>query len=191
MAPPSPESSTVFTQATAGERQSTVEAFPCLNSLNGGTCPYPSTHIPIGDSQSRAHICSQGKLGNVVPSWAATSQLEQYLMARKYWFWWTASYLCHTCKGYKPHINIVLLAQLCPTLCDPKDCSPPGSSVHEILQARILEWVAIPFPRGSSQLSDHTQVSCFAGRFFTIWATREAPIKHTYPLNYWPINKPQ
>ena len=44
----------------------------------------------------------------------------------------------------------VLVTQLCPTLCDPMDCSPPDSSVHRILQARILEWVAIPFSRGSS-----------------------------------------
>ena len=49
--------------------------------------------------------------------------------------------------------------QLCPTLCDPMDCSPPGSSVHGILQARILEWVAIPFSRGSSQARDQTCVS--------------------------------
>ena len=49
--------------------------------------------------------------------------------------------------------------QLCPTLCDPMDCSPPGSSVHEILQARILEWVAIPFCRGSSQPRDQMLVS--------------------------------
>ena len=54
------------------------------------------------------------------------------------------------------------------------DCSPPGSSVHEILQARILEWVAIPFSRGSSQPRDQTWVSCIVGRFITIWATREA-----------------
>ena len=45
----------------------------------------------------------------------------------------------------------VLVAQLCLTLCDPMDCSPPGSSVHGILQARILEWVVISFSRGSSQ----------------------------------------
>ena len=51
------------------------------------------------------------------------------------------------------------------------DCSPPGSSVHGILQARILEWVAIPF-WGSSQPRDRAWVSCIAGRFFTIWATR-------------------
>ena len=59
-------------------------------------------------------------------------------------------------------------------LCDPVDCSPPGSSVHEILQARILEWVAIPFSKGSFQPRDWTQVSYIAGRFFTIWVTREA-----------------
>ena len=68
----------------------------------------------------------------------------------------------------------VLASQSCLTLCDPRDCSPPGSSDHGILQARILEWVAIPFSRGSSWPRDQTQVSCIAGRFFTIWATREA-----------------
>ena len=61
--------------------------------------------------------------------------------------------------------------QWCPTLCDPIDHSPPGSSVHGILQARILEWTAIPFSRESSQTRDRTQVSCTACRFFTIWAT--------------------
>ena len=68
----------------------------------------------------------------------------------------------------------VLVAQSCLTLCNPMDCSPPGSSVHGILQARILELVAISLSRGSSQPKDQTQVSCIAGRFYTIWATREA-----------------
>ena len=63
--------------------------------------------------------------------------------------------------------------KLCLTLCDPMDCSLPGSSVYGILQARILEWVAVPFSRGSSQLKDQTQVSCIAGGFFTSWATRK------------------
>ena len=66
------------------------------------------------------------------------------------------------------------VVQLCPNLCDPVDCSPPGSSVHGISQARILEWVDIPFSRGSSQPRDRTQVSRIAGGFFTSWATREA-----------------
>ena len=65
----------------------------------------------------------------------------------------------------------VLVAQSCPTLCDPMDYSPPGSSVHRILQARILEWFAIPFSRGSSQPRDWNRVSCIAGRCFTSWAT--------------------
>ena len=66
------------------------------------------------------------------------------------------------------------VAPLCLTLCDPMDCSPPGSSVHGILQARILEWVAIPFSRVYSQPRDWTQVSCIGGGFFTVWVTREA-----------------
>ena len=57
----------------------------------------------------------------------------------------------------------------------PMDCSPPGSSVHGILQARTLEWVAMPSSRGSSQLRGQTQVSCTAG-FFTVWGTREAQV---------------
>ena len=64
--------------------------------------------------------------------------------------------------------------QSCPTLCDPMDCSPPGSPVHGILQERTLEWVSILSSMGSSQSRDQTQVSSTAGRFFTIWATREA-----------------
>ena len=69
---------------------------------------------------------------------------------------------------------LCLVAQSCLTLCNPMDCSLPGSSVHGILQARILEWVAIPSSRGSSQLRDWTQVSCVLGRYFTFWYTREA-----------------
>ena len=68
----------------------------------------------------------------------------------------------------------VLVAQSCQTLCDPMDCSLPGSSVHGILQARILKWVAISYSRGSSRPRDWTQVFHIAGRFFTVWATREA-----------------
>ena len=65
-------------------------------------------------------------------------------------------------------------AQSCLALCDPMDCSPPGSSLHGIFQAWILEWVAISFSRGSSPPRDHTRVSSIVGRRFTVWATREA-----------------
>ena len=70
------------------------------------------------------------------------------------------------------------VAQSCPTLCDPMDCSLPGSSVHGIFQARILEKVAIYFSRGSSWPRDWTQVSCIVGRRFTVWATREVPYNY-------------
>ena len=69
------------------------------------------------------------------------------------------------------------VAQSSPTLCNPMDCSLPGSSVHGIFQARVLEWVAISFSRGSSQPRDRTQVSHIRGRRFNLWATREAPYK--------------
>ena len=65
----------------------------------------------------------------------------------------------------------VLVTQLCLTLCNHMDCSPPGSSIHGILQARILEWVIISSSRGSCQPKDRTQVSCIAGGI--VWATRE------------------
>ena len=65
----------------------------------------------------------------------------------------------------------VKVIQLCLTLWDAIDCSAPGSSLHGILQARVLECVAIPFSRGSSQPRDWTQVSHTAGWFFTCWAT--------------------
>ena len=66
------------------------------------------------------------------------------------------------CMKVKSEVKVT---QSCPTLC---------GIVHGILQARILEWVAFPFSRGSSQLWDRTQVSCVTGGFFTSWATREA-----------------
>ena len=65
------------------------------------------------------------------------------------------------------------VAQSCPTLCDPMDCSLPGSSFHGILQARVLEWVVISFSRGSSRPRDRTQVSRIPGRCFNLSATRE------------------
>ena len=71
------------------------------------------------------------------------------------------------------------VTQSCLTLCDPMDCGPPGSSIHRIFQARVLEWVAISFSRGSSQPRDWTQVPCILGRRFTVWATRE--VSEVYP----------
>ena len=66
----------------------------------------------------------------------------------------------------------VLVPQLCPTVCDPMDCRSPGSYVSGILQARTLEWIPIPFSKGSFRPRDQTWVSCVTGGFFTVWAIR-------------------
>ena len=107
--------------------------------------------------------------GSSLCLWNSPSEISERLL----------SWLYFSVNSKVPEQNIilnfkVLVTQSCPTVCDPMDCSPPGSSVHGVLQARTLEWVAISFSRGSSQPRDWTQISCIAGRFFTIWAIREA-----------------
>ena len=79
----------------------------------------------------------------------------------------------------------VLVAQSCLTLWDPMDCSSPGSSVHGILQARILEWIAIPFFMGSSGPRDRTWVFCIAGRFYHL-SHHGSPLMYKIPLNLSP-----
>ena len=84
--------------------------------------------------------------------------LDKYIIISKY---------LHNLYGRK-EVEGSEVAQSCPTLFDPTDCSLQGSSVHGILQARVLEWVAISFSRGASQPRDQTQVSCIVGRRFTV-----------------------
>ena len=121
-------------------------------------------------------------------NWQADSLLlhhlgspKWYLIHHYHYHYITPAYFLSTSDSWEIssrslHIYIyiyMLVAHSCPTLCDPMDCSPPGSSVHWILQASILEWVAIAFSRGSCQPRDWTQVSHTPGRLFTIWATGE------------------
>ena len=74
---------------------------------------------------------------------------------------------------YNGEVKWSEVAQLCPTLCDSVNCSLPGSSIHGIFQAGVLEWDAISLSRGSSWPRDQTQASRTVGRRFTVWATRE------------------
>ena len=83
----------------------------------------------------------------------------------------------------------VLVTQSCLSLCTPVNCSLPGSSVHGILQARIVECVAITFSRGSSQPRDRTQVSCILGRVFTIWDTLVHVIWPPFPLRDFKVRQ--
>ena len=81
------------------------------------------------------------------------------------------------------------VAQSCPTLCDPVDCTLPGSSVHGIFQTIVLEWIAISFSRGSSQTRDWTRVSLIVDRHFTIWATREVKYEESLKDLCWGWNE--
>ena len=74
-----------------------------------------------------------------------------------------------------PMYVLFLVVQSCLTLCDPMECRPPDSSVYEILQARILELIAMPSSRGSSQPRDQTQVFCIAGGFFYCLSYQRSP----------------
>ena len=86
---------------------------------------------------------------------------------------WSAIYYNSCCCGSS-------VTRSCPTLCNPIDCSPPGSSTHGIFQARILEWVATSFSRGSSWPRDQAHISCIGRQILYHWATWEA-----HELKYW------
>ena len=203
-------------------------------------CPYPPKY-----NQTSWYMANEWSL------WSPPKQAHRQGLGKMRWGLRSTPYSCGAqCCIFKRMLTIRLLwaksFQWCLTLCDPMDCSPPGSSVHGILQARILEWVflqgilpmqgskqhllyplhwqagsllltppgkphwkwkslsriwslwppwsvvrgilqarilgsvAFPFSRESSQLRNWTQVSCIAGRFFTSWATSEAPLEATY-----------
>ena len=97
--------------------------------------------------------------------WVKSKEESQYLMTVHY------VYTRHSLRLYSVVIWSLIQVWL---FCDSMDCCPPGSSVQGIFQARTLEWVAISFSRGSSQLRYWTQVSSITGWLFTLWATTEA-----------------
>ena len=107
-------------------------------------------------------------------------------------FFWNsfAFYMIQQCWQFDHNFRRVCTKsfQSCSTLHDPMDCNPPGSSVHGILQARILEWVAMSSSRGSSQPRDWTWTSCIAGEFFTHWVTWEALTAHASIKILWSIH---
>ena len=125
-----------------------------------------------GVAQSRTWLSDSTELnwtsmGSSLPmNWAHVSYIGRWILC--HWATWEA--LIYPLK---------VEVKSCPTLRDPMDCSLPGSSAHGIFQARVLEWLAISFSRGSSQPMDQTQVSHIVGRCFTVWATREV-LKSTH-----------
>ena len=146
-----------------------------------------------------------------IRKWLPTPTLLLYTYIRCMW-WWKGSLTCCSTWGDKqsdtteqlnwtevtPSIFYKLIyslkvkretevAQLHWTLRNPMDCSPPGPSVHGIFQARVLEWGAISFSRGSSQPRNQTRISCVAGRFITAVPPDLAYNPHSIPemVNIW------
>ena len=113
-------------------------------------------------------LCWTNKLKN---RWIYQKKNKQY-PGHSEWFYSPESVVIHKNHHIICYVCVCVWKLL--SLCDPMDWSPLGSSLHGILQARTLEWGSIPFSRGSSQPKNRTQASHIAGRFFTIWATREA-----------------
>ena len=122
-------------------------------------------------SQRISNFPERGILRKALPdhSEIKEEEIHNYIWKNKYSSAW---------KNFK-----VLVTWSCPTLCNLMNSSPPGSSVHGILQARTLEWVAFPFSRASSQPRDWIPISCIAGKFFTIWARQGSLILNWYLNN--------
>ena len=137
--------------------------------------PLPSPHSSTVAHISAFHLLSAWYVLAVLAFWHSSWDL--FPMAGPAHEWGFIQCWQHY---WNPHVKAVTCIhakslQPCLTLCDPVDCGLPGSSVYGILQARILEWVAIPVSRISSEPKNQTWLSLIAGRFFTFWATREAP----------------
>ena len=123
---------------------------PCSLQLSSGSrFFYHAPCLPPGESIAHPDHCTASQPVSLLPASLPAHPHPPFIQS----------------KAFKAQ---VLVAQSRLTLCDPTDCSPPGSSVHGILQARILEWVAIPFSRASSRPRDRTRVSCITGGFFTV-----------------------
>ena len=124
------------------------------------------------------------------PDFPVHHQLLEFTQTHVYWVEMNMKITLNTTKNYWISIcryvkySEVKLLSCVQLLSDPMDCSLPGSSVHGILKARVQEWGAIFFSRGSSWPRHWTQVVHTAGRCFTVWATREVYVKYDMSLNY-------
>ena len=114
-------------------------------------------------------LCSHHNSNNKMVIIEVKDVFTNFILERIYNIYMYLIITLYTFNFTMLYVNWVKVTQSCPTLCGPIDYT-----VHGILQARILEWVAFPFSRGSSQPRDWIQVSRIAGRFFTSWAIREA-----------------
>ena len=136
-----------------------IQKVPCRHWCT--QCPQPCSRPPPTHASTRDSGQSQASLGQ--------SLLGSLLLSPGSWC--TQCSVCALPESVSPFLCKSEVAQSCLTFWDPMDCNLPGFSVHGIFQARVLEWVAISFSRGSSWPRDQTWVFHIVGRHFTIWAT--------------------
>ena len=154
---------------------SPVSSIWCMVSTIHGQ-PHPQRPQSVLSLYGEMHFYFSEKLLLVPICWAGLEEV---------WLIWVPG-LPHVSLGVRllrtdEDVLCAKSFQSCPTLCDPMNCSPSGSSVHEISQARLLEWVVISLSRGSSWPSDRTRVSCIGRHVLYCWATR-SPYVHAYIL---------
>ena len=177
-------------------RHRTVPLAPRLHSASP-LCSHPSPLDPIEHwSGLLLYFClpdwsmketgffhaTQRPWGSPTLLYAPTADLF-LLLNNKYRQTWEVlrTWFQTTAMKYWHQACLLEHVQSCWTLCDPMDCSPPGSPVHGIFPARILEWVTIPFSRGSSWLRDHTCISCTGSQVLYRWATRKTTATVRFP----------
>ena len=139
----------------------------------------------VGELRSRMPhaVAKEKKSGGGGAKWTHKGKSAEKTIAGIFsltWFTkfsWPDKQFPHVELCWKEKVKWSEVAQSCPTLCDPMDCSLPGSSVHGIFQARVLEWIAFSFSSRSSRPRDGTQVSRVVDSRFTVWATREVQEK--------------
>ena len=145
------------------------------DARDGGLIPGSGRSPGVGNGNLLQYSCLESSMDR--GTWQATVH-----GVTKSWTWlkWLSTHIrVHQETETRAGILVVKVgksevAQSCLTLCNPMGCSIPGSTIHGIFQARVLEWVAISFSRWSSRPRDWTWISRIAGRCFTVWVTREA-----------------
>ena len=154
-----------------------IGLFWISRQLKFGVCDHDKPHGSPHMAREGDHLYrGEKEVGS------ATVNTPRLSLARKeesFFFLWVSAIITghESTPFWSPHFNCVsaLVAQFCLSLCHPMDCSLQSFSVHGISQARILEWLAIPLSRGSSHSRDQTHVSCIAGRFLMVWASKGSP----------------
>ena len=163
------------------QRAETTLHHSARDSHNGG---FSCRAQVLGSQASVVAACRLGRRCQQALEWVLAAVVHRLRCSRHVGSSWTRSWTRIPCTDGQilslhhqgsPSLHFymlcVLVAQSHLTLCDPMDSSPLGFSVHGILQARILGWIAVPFSRGSSPPKDWTLISFIAGKIFTVWAT--------------------